>query len=81
MSTIAQKTGTITAIRKKNSSVDISASLKPNTRYSVYCTTTTEALHMMIPHEHETNTNLKVLKIGQEHMLIKYLKNYKKCYK
>ena len=33
----------------------------------MYCTekTTTQTLHMITPHEHETNTNLKDLKIGQ----------------
>ena len=33
----------------------------------MYCTekTTTQTLHIITPHEHETNTNLKDLKIGQ----------------
>ena len=31
-------------------------------------TTTTQTLHMITHHEHETNTNLKVFKTGQIHM-------------
>ena len=91
MSTIAQKqtpSKLSSPSEKKNSRTGVSAFLNPNTRYSMYCKAKTTTLHMITPHEHESNTNLKDLKIGHEQSHVKnckklkaknFLKNCTKC--